>query len=54
MGRAWTMDTSTKLGQASSNMEFAERVTTETEGSYTYGRSGSKINTLSGSDGEAV
>ena len=49
MGRAWTKDTSTKLGMASSNMQFAERATTDTEGSYNYGGSGSK-NTLSGSD----
>jgi len=46
MGRAWTKETSTKLGLASSNMQFAER---ESEGSYIYGRSESK-NTLSESE----
>ena len=50
MGRAWTKETSTKLGVASSNMQFADRATTaDTEGSYIYGRSGSK-NTLSESE----
>lgn len=41
MGRAWTKETSTKLGVMSSNLQFAERVTADTEGSYIYGRSAS-------------
>ena len=49
MGRAWTKETSTKLGVASSNIQFADRATADTEGSYIYGRSGSK-NTLSESE----
>jgi hypothetical protein len=43
MGRAWTKETSTKIGVASTKIQFAERVVTpDTEGSYIYGRSGSK------------
>jgi hypothetical protein len=50
MGRAWTKETSTKLGVLSSNMQFADRGTEDTDGSYIYGRSGSK-NALSDSNG---
>lgn len=50
MGRAWTKETSTKIGVTSTDMRFAERKTEDTEGSYIYGRSGSK-NTLSESEG---
>ena len=53
MGRAWTKETPTKLGVASSGMEFAERGIADTEGSYIYGRSGSK-NTLSEKSDGAV
>jgi len=52
LGRAWTKETSKKLSVLSSDLQFAERVTADTEGSYIYGRSGSK-NTFSESD-EAV
>ena len=56
MGRAWTMDTPTKLGVTSgSDMQFAERVTTaETEGTYIHGRSESSKHTLSESEGGVV
>lgn len=51
MGRAWTKETSTKLGVASSTMQFAGGgATADTEESYTYGRPGSK-KALSESDG---
>ena len=47
MGHAWTKDTSTKLGLGSSDVQFAERVTTtDTDGSYIY-KSGSNLKTTS-------
>ena len=53
MGRAWTKETPTMLG-VTSNMQFAEREpTSDTDGSYIYGRSASK-NTLSNSDSDGA
>jgi hypothetical protein len=47
MGRAWTKETPSRLG-VTSNMQFAERdPTSDTDGSYVYGRS---KNTLPGSN----
>lgn len=57
MGRAWTKETSTKLGGvASSDMQFAERGRTADtpEGSYIYGRSAGSKNTLSDKSDGAV
>jgi hypothetical protein len=54
MGRAWTKETPTRLGVGvESNVQFAERVAAETEGTYIHKRSGSKDN-FPENEGEAV
>ena len=59
MGRAWTRETPTRLavgvevGVVESNIQFAERVAAETEGTYIHKGSGSTHN-LSENEGEAV